>query len=55
MGTRGGRAREGGLERSWEAHAGVEESGKGMYSRLVVHIYMRVCENYDINNILQEI
>lgn len=39
MGAGRGRAREGGLERSREAHAGIEESRKGMYSRLIVHTH----------------
>lgn len=46
MGTRAGRARKGGFERSREASAGVEESGKGMCSDLVVHTH--ICAYVDI-------
>lgn len=45
MGARGGRAREGGLEGSREAHAGVEEGGKGTCSCLI----LLSRENYDMN------
>lgn len=41
MGARRGRARKGGPEGSREAHAGVEESGKGTYSHLILHVHAR--------------
>lgn len=45
METRRG-PREGGLERSREAHASVEEGGKGTYFHLITHIHTckRTCE-----------
>jgi len=45
MGERRGWSRKSRLEGSWEAHAGVEESGKGMYF-LFNFIYTHANVNY---------
>lgn len=41
MGARRCRSREGRLEGSREAHAGVKESGKGMCPHLILHTHMQ--------------